>query len=120
MKSFVVAILLFSVLIICITINSLYILDNCKVISHYSDSIKNSENDYTALNKLKLHWDNHRTFFGLTVSKAKTERMDELIISLFAAVDQKNSCEIGRICDLLKALAEDISAYERISFSGIF
>ena len=120
MKSFVVAILLFTILVIFIAINSLYILDSCNAIAQYSDSIKNSDYYYTALNSLKLHWDKRRTFFGLTVPEAKIERMDELIISLFAATDQKNSHEVDRICDLLRALAEDISTYERISFSGIF
>ena len=118
MKSFIAAILLFVLLTGGIVINSVYILQGCNELCRYAEEIKSSKSS-TELSHIKAYWDKHRYFFGLTVSEAKTERMDELIISLFAASKEKNSYEILRICELIKALSEDIATYERISLNGI-
>ena len=117
MKSLIIAVLLFAIFTVCVIINSFYILKSCSEISSYADGIIALK--YTP-DDIERFWQNHRPFFGLSVSEAKIERMDELIISLFTARDQQNTYESERICRLIVALAEDISANERISFQGLF
>lgn len=116
MKSFIIAILLFTIFISATVINSFYILGRCETISSYADGIRLS---HSTPHELNGYWQRHRTYFGLSVSEAKIERMDELIISLFAATDERNSYETVRICRLISALAKDICANERISLQGI-
>ena len=46
--------------------------------------------------------------------------MNELVISLYAAIDTQNSSEIQKICSIMYELSEDISLYEKVSLHSIF
>ena len=119
MKSFAIAILLFVLLCAGIIINAFYVSSSCEKICDYACLIK-EDNHSSALSELEKYWEDHRHCLGFTVSEAKIERMDELIISLSAAVSENNSFEAERICELIKGLSEDIAIYEQVSFYAIF
>ncbi len=119
MRSFIISILLFIILTASIIINAVYISSGCKELCLYADSIRASQSPLV-IKAIKEYWEDHRYFFGFTVSENKIERMDELIISLSAASDEKNYYEVLRICELIKGLCDDISIYETLSIQAIF
>ena len=116
MKSFIVALILFSLFLGGAMLNSFYIVHTSNEIISYADGIRAS---LYAPSDIDLYWQKHRGFLALSVSESKIERMDELIISLFAADAEQNSYETERICRLIASLSKDISANERISLQGI-
>jgi hypothetical protein len=117
MKSLAISIILFTVCTAGIILNSVYIRNGCEKISSYAEEISAHQ---SSSRELESYWNSNRLLFGISVSVAKTERMDELIISLRSAIAEKNLYEIERICRLIIALAEDISIDERLSLQGIF
>lgn len=120
MRSFVVAILLFSLTIGCIMLNSFYVNHSLEKISEISDKISSSDQDRSALDELTEYWFNSRKMLGFSIKETKLERMSELIGSLEFASQSNNRAEIRRICSLIRELCKETRDYERISIQSIF
>lgn len=120
MKSFIAALVLFFLILIGVLVNSLYVCSTGLHISEYAQLIESSDEKLPAFLSLKEYWENRRSILRLSVAEAKIERMNELVISLYAAIDTRNSSEIQKICSIMYELSEDISLYEKISLHSIF
>lgn len=120
MKSFIVALLLFLLMVGLVILNSFYVNQTLEKISELSDEISNSEQCHSALNELIEYWFDSRALLGFSIKETKLERMTELIESLKSACQAKDTGEIKRICALIRELCKETRDYEKISIQSIF
>ena len=92
---------------------------SCEKIYHCATLIERNSS-YDSIDELKRYWEEHKYYFTFTVSETKIKRMDELITSLYFASAKNDIYETNRICELIKALSNDIAAYEQPSFEAVF
>ncbi len=120
MRAFIAALLLFVLILSGIVVNSIYVCNVADSIIKYTRITEASKNSSADFEILENYWKKHQGILRLTVAEAKIERMNELMASLYSAINTKNLPEITRVCTVIYELCDDISIYERISFHGIF
>ncbi len=120
MRAFIAALVLFSLILGGIVVNSIYVCAATDGIAKYTRLTESAENKAEAFLTLKNYWKKHQRILRLTAAEAKIEHMNELMASLELAISTRNLPEISRVCTVIYELCDDISLYERISFQGIF
>ena len=120
MRSFIIALILFSILLICIIFNSIYVTKTCDTISELCLSVQRNEDRQSSLSKILDIWKKSKPILEFSIRISETERMSDLIESLNSSVSSQNEAEIQKYCILISDHAKDIAQYERISLSGIF
>ena len=119
MKSAIVSLLIFLLLIILIVGNAIYVSHVCKDISNLAQEVSNSDQKEISIAKMKDLWSGHRDWLDLSVKLNEIERMSDLIESLDAAHKADNQAEISKYCILISELAEEFSEHEKLSFRSI-
>lgn len=120
MRSFVAAVLLFSLTIGCVIFNALYVNSKLDEIYSLTEEISASPSPDSLISRLKKLWESSREPLGFSIKENKIEKMSELIESLYAAHIAKNSAEFQKLCILIRQLCEEIKQYERISVYSVF
>ena len=120
MKALVASLILFAIVILCVTVNAVYVCKTVSEISKLAQSILKSSDDPAKINALKIHWSKHRDILELSINESRIEKMNDLIESLYAAHSAKNQPEIKKLCNLIIELCDELSQNEKISFSGLF
>ena len=120
MKSFIVALILFCIILACIICNGIYIKSTCNEISELCQLLwQSSDRESTSL-KIKALWQKCKTQLELSIRTNEIERMTDLIESLHSSVIIKNETEIQKYCTLISEHAEDMARHESISLLSIF
>ena len=120
MKSFIITIILFSVILSFVILNSIYITKVCNKISDLCNSISNIPDHPKALTEMFESWKKSKPVLEFSVRISELERMSDLIESLQSSVKSQNEVEIQKYCILISDHAKYIAQHERISFSSIF
>ena len=117
MKAFIFSIILFSLIILMIVGNSLYLHNICDEMREIiSSEVLYSEEK---AEKICEEWENHKTFFSFSVHEENIDRMDDLTQNLKSAIVQSNRAEIDKQIFLIHELLTEISKTEEISLQGI-
>ena len=117
MKSFIISVIIFAVLLFLIIANSIYVHKICDKMINLSITL--NENSPTEAQKLCELWERHRPIFGISIHDSHIERATELIENINSAVTLGNGAELNKNIILLKQLLEEIKQNEEISLSSI-
>ena len=116
MKSLKISLVLFSMLIICIIINSLYIYHSAARLSEAACTIT----DEQSINELENFWKTNKQYIGLSISETQLDHISRLIISIKCNYRSQNDSELKKDIALLIDAAEDIRRYEKFSIENLF
>lgn len=117
MKTFILALILFSILLICIFINSLYVNSICDSFLALTASLS-SQSFYEldpAISELRSKWDNHKGILKISVCLNKVEDIEDLLASLESYAKSENPSEFRRVCDTLAGRFSDLAKFERLN-----
>lgn len=117
MKAFIFSAILFLILIIIISANSLYIRSVCQELSE-SLSFCSAEDEASATEFLET-WKRRRFFLSFSVHEDQLERMDDLSEGLKSAVASNDGAEFKKHVSLIKELIDELQSNEELSLQGI-
>lgn len=122
MRSLIVAIILFIIIVSAVVVNSIYVCRLLGNIERISAEISSTvgKSAASAISDLESTWSSNRTIISLSVESGRIERMDELIISLKSALSAQSEHEVLRLCRLISELCREILVHQRLSFHGLF
>lgn len=120
MRSFIISLILFVLLISTIFGNAVYV----KNVSDHivSDTEALLKNDYppNLIQDLEKYWEKHRSFVGLSVGHQELDRISESIISLKASCESKNTSDARRYLLILQDAAKEMGGHEELSLENLF
>lgn len=122
MKTFVFSLVLFTLMISCITINYFYInrfADELFVMVAEAPKV-GFEGCYSAVSKIDDYWEANRDIAHLSVNYAELNRVSEAISSMKAFATASNSSEYENARRLLLSAIEKIRRLESFSLNNIF
>ena len=120
MRSFISSLILFSLLLLVVTTNAIYVNNEYKEISELAKEIKSADNRDALVNDMVEKWDRASKLLSLSVRLSEVERMNDLIRSLWSSHKSQNEAELQKCCHLISELADELSGYEQVSFKSIF
>lgn len=118
MKAFIIAVILFFILLFIIIANSVYLHSTCNELNDLLESmtVYDTEKASSFINI----WKECRSVFSFSIHEDQLERMDDLSEGLKSAVTENDSAEFKRYKTLLKELLDEFLKNEEISFQSIF
>ena len=119
MRSSIIALLLFLIIMITVIGNAIYVSTLCQDISDVAQKLPDSEQKEICVTELKNLWNKHRLWLDLSIKLNEIERMSDLIESLDAAYKADNQAEISKYCILISELAQEFAEHEKLSFRSI-
>ena len=117
MKAFICSIIIFSVLLILIITNSIYLHHTSNKLINQASSL--SINDTDKIQGLCAFWQSHKLIFSISMHDAQVEKVTELIENIKSAATAGDSAEFQKNISLLIELLEDLKKMEEISLHGI-
>ena len=117
MKAFIFSIILFSLILLLIAANSLYVHRICKEINQIAASSSLSPEEKVA--NICQIWSENKTFISFSVHEENIDRMDDLTQGLKSAIAVGNRAEIDKQLFLIQELLDKFSKAEEISLQGI-
>lgn len=117
MKAFIFSAILFLILIIIISANSLYIRSVCQELLKSLNSCS-AEDEASATEFLET-WKRRRFFLSFSVHEDQLERMDDLSEGLKSAVISNDGAEFKKHVSLIKELIDELQSNEELSLQGI-
>lgn len=119
MKSFVAVLIILSIIIALVTVNSVYVTSVFSELSELSDNILNESEGYGTENILLL-WQRSKALLSVSIEADELERMNDLIESLRHASAINDTPAINKYCRLISELSNELMSYEQISIQSIF
>lgn len=119
MKALVISLLLLSLVLGAVVINSFYVRKVCGEVYELAEKLKSADECDALINNMKKIWSNARPFLDLSIRLNEIERMNDLIESLESSYISKNGAEFQKYRRLISELAEELISHEKISFKSI-
>lgn len=122
MKSFVGSVILFTILILAVTLNGIYILGLSERIGQYAERLERveKEEDPTALlEELQDLWKQNRKYLAFSIDTATLDDIEKTILSLIVAYESGDSYEFEKYRAYLGEAAREISRFERLDIETI-
>lgn len=119
MKALPVSLILFSLLIVCLTANAMFIKSFTKSLSCAADELASPNGREEKLTELETYWEKNREIVGLSVSHIQLDKFGDIIINLRQAHRYSDEAEFQRNLTLLRELARNLERTERISFENL-
>ena len=117
MKSFIISLVIFSLLLILVTANSFYVHGVCdEMLTDYRSLLIN---DIDRANRLCETWKKHRAIFSISIYDSHLEKITELTENIKSAATIGNGAEFKKNINLLTEILEELKKNEEISFQGI-
>ena len=123
MKSFLGSVILFTILILAVTVNGIYILNLSERIGQYAERLERveKEEDPTALlEELQDLWKQNRKYLAFSIDTATLDDIEKTILSLIVAYESGDSYEFEKYRAYLGEAAREISRFERLDIETIF
>ena len=117
MKAFIFSIILFSLILLLIITNSLYIHRTCEEIKLIAQDPVLSPKEKAA--DICRIWEDNKLLFSFSVHEENIDRMDDLTQGLKSAIANGDHAEINKQIFLIQELLEKFSKTEEISLQGI-
>lgn len=119
MRSFLITLILFFVVISAITLNSHYISNLTDTIIEYTSDEEFKKAPEDALRRLESLWEKNKILVEFSIGYRECDRMSELILDLRECIETENSAEERRVRTLISDCASDISRLEKFSFENL-
>ena len=120
MKSFVISLVLFSLLTATIVLNYSYINKCAEFLIGTSEKLSFEAEDAGGIKELEKFWDKNRDIIGLSVSYREIDHFCETLISLRSYYESGNRSEFENSRAILIDAAEELARLERFSVGNIF
>ena len=117
MRSTLISIILFSLLLCGIIINGIYVHNVSSQLTQYADKL--SPQNENTLSELEDYWSTNKNRLGISISGAYLDGVEKTIISMRSAYDEGDEVEFRKNIHLLRQSAETIKRSERISLDAI-
>lgn len=113
MRSAIIVFCVFSVMIILIFANSIYVKNSVDILVSSLDELDANTSD---IEKLELEWNSRKNLLKLSSNLAYIEKIEEIFceLKIFAAHGDLKSFELSR--EILKKRFYDLSRFERFNF----
>jgi hypothetical protein len=122
MKSFLGSVILFTILILAVTLNGIYILNLSERIGQYAERLERveKEEDPTALlEELQDLWKQNRKYLAFSIDTETLDDIEKTILSLIVAYESGDSYEFEKYRAYLGEAAREISRFERLDIETI-
>lgn len=122
MRDFIISIILFSLLIVLIVGNSLYIINEVNVLRDAVRSVPDIDSPDCQLfiNSLRNEWQDFKKVARLSLNYAEINKMDCLIEELNCHLSTNNNNDFENTKVMMLNLLTEIVRLEKISADGIF
>ena len=120
MKSFVAVLIIFTIVLVLVTLNSLYVSNIFSKISDISARISHGREQTKEINTILEAWSRSQKILSFSIEADEIERMNDLMESLRTAYLTDNSYERSKYCRLIESLSKELMEYEKISLDSIF
>ena len=120
MKSLIITIILFCLLLGCIIINSFFV---HRTVAHLNDllsQIEDSPDRESTLSELEAYWEKQEQLLSFSVSFRDLDHVGETLAGLRWAHDERDEKEFRKYHALLSDAVEEIARIERLSFENPF
>jgi hypothetical protein len=121
MKSFIFAVILFSLLLAFISYNYIYVNKTVDRLCCLVDDLPDTDSPTLSesLEKLKSDWGSAKTFIELSSNDSIIEKIDDLITSLFCYAQHEDSTQFEHTRALLKNHLKNLAAFESLALGDI-
>ena len=122
MKSFFGSVILFTILILAVTLNGIYILNLSERIGQYAEwfeRVEKKEDPTALLEELQDLWKQNRKYLALSIDTATLDDIEKTILSLIVAYESGDSYEFEKYRAYLGEAAREISRFERLDIETI-
>ena len=116
MRALRISLILFAVLLICITVNSIYIHRCTERLLELTEEVSLG----ASTDALEDFWHTNEKFIGLSVSEAHLDNVSRLIVSVGCYRSSGQEDELKKELSLLEDAALSIRRYETLSIENIF
>ena len=122
MRSLIIIIVAFFIMICLITLNYLHLNKIAEKMTDLTTSLDISDNKKCAesIDAIEEIWQKSEAIFSLSVSFRETDRLGETILSLKSAFESQNLAEFHKQRALLKDAIDGVARLERFSVLNIF
>ena len=119
MRSFIAALILLTIVVTVICINSLYVCNTTAELVELSKDIINEANS-DKIKALCQKWEKSRPILEFSINESKISQMSDLIATLNSFHPSSQTREIDLYCRLIIDLCDELSQNEKLSLRGIF
>ena len=116
MRSLKISLILFAILLICITVNSIYIHYCTQRLLELTDEVAHG----ASTDSLVAFWETNRKFIGLSISETQLDNISRLIVSVGCHQKSGQDEELKESLALLTDAAQNMRRYEELSVENIF
>ena len=116
MRSLKISLILFAVLLICITVNSIYIHQCTERLLVLTEEVSLGASTDT----LEDFWRTNKKFIGLSISETQLDNISRLIVSVGCHQKSGQDKELKESLALLADAAQNMRRYEELSVENIF
>ena len=122
MKFFYIALIALTLIIVIIAVNSLYINKVSKSLLEQIDRLDKTplENSQALVDGIYDYWQAERDWVSISVSYMELNRIDDHVVTLKTAYNEKNDYDFKKAINLLRDAAKELSRLEKIDLSNIF
>ena len=126
MKAFLLSLLLFSLMVGAIILNSRYLLSVSSELYARTEALPAitgssvSEEAEAMLSGLTVYWKKHRSAVSFTVQMRVIEGIDDALGALSASAEYGCATEFERAREHLLRITEDLGYYDRIGLGSLF
>ncbi len=120
MKSLIVTVILFCLLLGAIILNSILV---HRTVDHLNDLLSQIESvtdQDSTLSELETYWEKQKKFLSLSVSFRDLDHVEETLVGLRWAYDEQDEKEFRKYHALLTDAVAEIARIERLSLENLF
>lgn len=119
MRSFIITVILFCIVLSAIILNAQYISRTTATIIEYTNENEFKKAPEDALLRLESFWEQNKILLEFSIGYRETDRMSELILDLRECIETQNSAEARRVRTLISDCASDIARLERLCIENL-
>ena len=112
MRAVAISIILLIAVIVCSSLNAIFINKRINEMSHLATNILENVDRNDNIERLLSQWDENQKIFRLSTSLRELDRVSENLISLSVACRADNEWAIRQCCALFCDALDDIARYE--------
>ena len=116
MRSLKITLILFSILMICIIFNIIYINRCADILTEKADAVLRGEQ----ARELRDFWESNKEYIGISISEAQLDSISRLIITVEYDQLHGSRQELKKDVALLTDAIGGIRRYEKLSIQNIF
>ena len=120
MKDFWISISLFVIVLMCVTINSIYVSSISSKLESIAEELNYDGSPATLISELATLWEKSRVWLSLSVDTPQLDSIDIIIDSLRLSYEMQEPFEFEKYRLQLSELSKEISILEKLTLQTVF